>query len=139
METNEGLYAALRKMNRAGVVLLENVGVADKTVLDLARRVGSISHKGSHGEFDVDSQVGRAKQWAMYMGQRVLEENCGEFEGSFAVVAAVAGLLIARRFLFLVRRTASGDERFALRIMLLCITKEAFVSPSIPNSQPKMF
>ena len=33
METNEGLYAALRKMNRAGVVLLENVGVAEKTVL----------------------------------------------------------------------------------------------------------
>ncbi len=57
METNEGLYAALRKINRAGAVLLQNVGVEEKAVLDLARRIGSISHDGSHAEFNVDSQV----------------------------------------------------------------------------------
>ena len=58
MEDDEGLYAALRKINRAGVVLLENVGVEDRAVLDLARRIAPISHQALFGEvFDIGSQV----------------------------------------------------------------------------------
>eukprot|EP00903_Cladosiphon_okamuranus_P011635 g10944.t1 len=57
MEDEEALYKALRKLNRTGAILLENVGVKEKAVLDLARRVAPISHEALYGEhFDVISQ-----------------------------------------------------------------------------------
>lgn len=63
MEDDGVLYTALRKVNRAGVVVLENVGVEERSVLDLARRVAPISHQALYGElFDVVSQVGEGEQ-----------------------------------------------------------------------------
>lgn len=58
MEDDDALYAALRKVNRAGVVVLENVGVAEGTVADIARRVAPLSHQALYGDiFDVIAQV----------------------------------------------------------------------------------
>lgn len=78
METDEALYAALRKINRAGVVLLENVGVGDKTVLDLARRIAPISHDALYGEvFDVISQVGERRERDRQRGRtRLFQKVC---------------------------------------------------------------
>lgn len=53
-----GVYGALRKVNRAGVCILENVGTEEGTVLDIARRVAPISHDMLYGKsFDVTVQV----------------------------------------------------------------------------------
>ncbi|CAN0342703.1 unnamed protein product, partial [Ectocarpus sp. 6 AP-2014] len=58
MEDDGALYKTLRKVNRMGVVLLENVGVEEGTVLDLARRVAPVSHHTLYGDmFDVVSQA----------------------------------------------------------------------------------
>lgn len=58
MEDDGALYKTLRKVNRVGVVLLENAGVEEGTVLDLARRVAPVSHHTLYGDmFDVVSQV----------------------------------------------------------------------------------
>ncbi|CAN0433218.1 unnamed protein product, partial [Ectocarpus sp. 13 AM-2016] len=58
MEDDGELYKALRKINRVGVVLLENAGVEEGAVLDLARRVAPVSHHTLYGDmFDVVSQV----------------------------------------------------------------------------------
>ncbi|CAM9987094.1 unnamed protein product [Scytosiphon promiscuus] len=57
MEDDEALYRTLRKINRSGVALLENVGVRERSVVDLARRVAPVSHQTLYGEvFDVVSQ-----------------------------------------------------------------------------------
>lgn len=59
MEDDEALYRALRKINRSGVALLENVGTRERSVVDLARRIAPVSHQTLYGEvFDVVSQVG---------------------------------------------------------------------------------
>ncbi|CAN0544228.1 unnamed protein product, partial [Ectocarpus sp. 12 AP-2014] len=58
MEDDGELYKALRKINRVGVVLLENAGVEEGAVLDLARRVAPVSHHTLYGDmFDVVSQA----------------------------------------------------------------------------------
>ncbi|CAN0012772.1 unnamed protein product, partial [Hapterophycus canaliculatus] len=54
---DEALYRTLRKINRSGVVVLENVGIRERSVVDLAGRIAPISHQALYGEvFDVVAQ-----------------------------------------------------------------------------------
>lgn len=58
MGSDEALYTALKKLNRTGVFLLENVGTKEDTVVELARRIAPVSHEMLYGQtFDVISQV----------------------------------------------------------------------------------
>ncbi|CAM9961616.1 unnamed protein product, partial [Laminaria digitata] len=58
MESDEALYLALKKLNRTGVFLLENVGTEEGTVTELARRIAPVSHEMLYGQtFDVVSQT----------------------------------------------------------------------------------
>ena len=104
MEDDEGLYAALRKVNRAGVVLLENVGVKEKTVLDLARRVAPISHQALYGEhFDVVSQVYGRKGYCREDtvrggGGTFFRKKCGTWGGGrFCFFCRFGGVVVVCR------------------------------------------
>lgn len=62
MEDDGALYKALRKVNQAGVVVLENARAEEGTVIDLARRVAPLSHGTLYGDiFDVITQVRQAR------------------------------------------------------------------------------
>lgn len=58
MKDDDALYKALREVNRAGVCLVDNVGTGKGTVLDVAARIGPVSHTMLYGTtWDVVAQV----------------------------------------------------------------------------------